>query len=528
MTDENLELKLKLWNHLAQHGNLACSDAWYGTEKQAEGWAGISAAELDDPNSNASRELAQIDQLLEREDVKTGFNDSFCMMFDLGIGTGVKTVYLLQKMPGVLTYLTPYDGSLPLLRNAILNLLRSGVAVDFGDPICGIVNFVQDINSAQFQKAINELETYLKLPQLLEDIAKENIGFASEKFAPLFEEAIKKAYEKTKELKRELRELKKETTTLSRKDLQTRLYELRQNYNPELIQDLQGYLKELPRVVRYSDYASTIRITLDYIARTLVDAGLIQPYSGTLRSNKVMNRGLKADFSENNCEEIAFLRGNAEIVLHRAVNYILSRKIPPGKTIKAINDISDEFGLRDEYLDKYRHENTPIKGLFLLLGQTLGNFAPPEQKKLLCDLYYSMEPGDLLLLGIECRPSKDNPEYKRHVKELEKKYKNKTADDFLRSTTRLLNIPDEAIEFDASFKSNAVQMFYKVKAKDGILIPHPEDPDRQIYFARGKEILTATSYKFTPAEIKKLLKNAGFKLPYFPDRTDYIVALVQK
>jgi len=514
MSDENLELRLKLWNHLAQHRNLMLSDAWYGTEKQVEGWTNISELERKDPNSNARRELNQLETIIKGPDLNKTMKGKLLMLFDLGAGDGYKGQCMLGWLMGCsqsLTYYVPYDASRLLLRKAVDEIAshHDGVFVQWGDPFLEIAQFMENASAGKFQECIRDLQEYLKLPRLLDSFLTD-AEYTTKLIEETITEAISTARPKVEQLQRELEELNE---VKNRNKLQKKLIEIRKKYNPEVVQTL----NEVFKLSSKGDIPYT-----QALMATLCDSKFIKPNEYTehigmdgeiwAMSTPVISQGLKADFSQTQCKEIALIRDNGAAIKDFIIN-----------TAYAGEDYARQRELHTKW-------NIKATGIIALLGQTLGNFKPEQQAELLQNLYFAMKPKDVLLLGVECRPEPNAPEYESKIEALANKYKGDVADGFLKETTRLLGIPDEAIgKLDARFRNNSVEMFYRVSAQEGISVPHPLDKETRIHFGHGKEILCATSYKFTPSEVHKLLEDARFTdIKVFPDRTDYIVVKARK
>lgn len=186
-----------------------------------------------------------------------------------------------------------------------------------------------------------------------------------------------------------------------------------------------------------------------------------------------------------------------------------------------------------------------IPKMVTFLGHTLGNFTAEHQQTLINRLADIMKQGDALVLGVELGPRPDNPRYKERVQELLAKYgasiegkQDSKPDKFLRHTTGLLGIPDDALRFNVSWKDNAVHMGYTVVVPEfmgytvvvpELRIPHPTRKGEDLCYKKGKQILTGRSYKFAIKELQELLTGAGLKLQYSHDTAEsYWVGVARK
>ena len=83
--NDDLEHRMKLWKHLAEHGNLMCSAAWYKTPEQARFWADLSDRELKNPESNSSKEKVLLGQLFGHTDLRKKLaENNRITIFDFG------------------------------------------------------------------------------------------------------------------------------------------------------------------------------------------------------------------------------------------------------------------------------------------------------------------------------------------------------------------------------------------------------------------------------------------------------------
>ncbi|HEV7281541.1 MAG TPA: L-histidine N(alpha)-methyltransferase [Pirellulaceae bacterium] len=155
-----------------------------------------------------------------------------------------------------------------------------------------------------------------------------------------------------------------------------------------------------------------------------------------------------------------------------------------------------------------RPKRTPQKTVVYFPGSTLGNFEPPEAKRLLANMAEEAGPGGGLLLGLDCVKPTDV---------LERAYDDAegVTAAFNLNLLRRLNR-----EFDGDFDLSAFahQARYDSE-RDRIEMHLASRRDQQISVAgkrfslrRGETICTEHSHKFRPAEFAKRAAELGWRL----------------
>lgn len=535
MSDENLELRLKLWNHLAQNGNLACSDAWYATDKQMQGWCDISISELNDKNSNASKEIEQINEFMDDDGWDASYRH-FLMVFDLGCGTGHKAVEVLQHISGdSIAYYVPYDVSKSLINIASHTVAKELSAErDFCELSLSFSTFLRNASAHRFTECIDYLRKFNELPDALKNWLDDPVIKGSPMFKGIsgLSEILDSSKQKATRLETDISKFWERAKTKTPSDLQEMLVRLWREYKPDLAETIAPNLAKIKSQLAFKmpdEQSHTLRDFAVYVCdvqplkEIFADIRLLNSKRVSFKSQYdwpptgidslvLINQGLNGDFFQNHSVEIAYLRSNAKAILKH-----ISSKIKLDRT-------SWDFEMHT------LPSKLKPRGLVMLLGQTLGNFVPEQQKQLVQDLYLAMQPDDYLLLGVELRPSKESPSYASHMDQLVQKYQSKGADDFMKEATHLIGIPDSSIgNLKARFNeaNNTIEMFYQVQ-ESGLTVPHPSDPARNVYFRPGAEIIAAISYKFDRKELHDLVKDARFEIKYFPDRTDYVLLVARK
>lgn len=153
------------------------------------------------------------------------------------------------------------------------------------------------------------------------------------------------------------------------------------------------------------------------------------------------------------------------------------------------------------------------KNLFLLLGNTLGNF---EINELLYEIRSSMKGGDFLLIG----NGLDN----RNPEDILKAYNNKYLDSMLSKTLTQIGLSLDNIEYGARFKNSRVEMYYTVKTDCKV-----EFLGRKVRFNAGDQIIVAVSYKYNKEDFISFL-NLYFDdvIAKISEDNSYVLALCKK
>lgn len=137
------------------------------------------------------------------------------------------------------------------------------------------------------------------------------------------------------------------------------------------------------------------------------------------------------------------------------------------------------------------------ENLFLLLGNTLGNF---EINELLYEIRSAMKEGDVLVIG----NGLDN----RHPEDILKAYDNNQLNNLLIKTLNQLGIPSKDLEYGVRFRNSRVEMYYTLKKDTKV-----EFLSKEVVFNTGDQIIVAVSYKYDKKDFMAFLKM------YFEDVT---------
>lgn len=175
-------------------------------------------------------------------------------------------------------------------------------------------------------------------------------------------------------------------------------------------------------------------------------------------------------------------------------SYMVERAI---KKVKAM-DVGEVVEFQWNISDFENIENIAVllrqelfkKNIFLLLGNTLGNF---EINELLYEIRSSMKGGDLLLIG----NGLDN----RHPEDILKSYNTKEVDEFLIHIPLQLGLLRKDVELGARFAHSRVELYYTIKNKKTIKFQ-----EKEVVFNKGDQILVSVSYKYSKEDFTSFLK----------------------
>jgi len=174
--------------------------------------------------------------------------------------------------------------------------------------------------------------------------------------------------------------------------------------------------------------------------------------------------------------------------------YMVAKAIETVQEMEINEIIEFKFNISDfENLDNL----TPLltkaeykKNLFLLLGNTLGNF---EINDMLYQMWNGMNEGDLLLIGTGID---DNNGDARAIA-----YKNnEMAHKWLGGLIFHLGLSDDDVEMDSRFENSRIEMLYRMKRDKTV-----EFFNRKIDFRKGDEIVVLVAYKHELSDLKKYL-----------------------
>jgi L-histidine N-alpha-methyltransferase len=142
-----------------------------------------------------------------------------------------------------------------------------------------------------------------------------------------------------------------------------------------------------------------------------------------------------------------------------------------------------------------------------LLGGTIGNFVPDARLRLLSEIAAMLAPGDHLLLGVDLV---------KDVATLEAAYNDSAGvtAEFNRNVLRVINrelggdFDLDLFEHVAFFDREQEWIEMRLRAREACRV-RIADLDLEVEFARGEEIRTEISAKFTPERLRDDYAAAG-------------------
>lgn len=186
-------------------------------------------------------------------------------------------------------------------------------------------------------------------------------------------------------------------------------------------------------------------------------------------------------------------------------------KINAGEVIKFQWNISDFENL--ENVSSLLRRGGYKRNLFLLLGNTLGNF---EINEILYGLRSSMKDGDFLLIG----NGLDN----RDQDEILNSYNSELFNNFSISPILELGLNKKDVDFGVRFKNGRVESYYSLNKEKTISFL-----GKTVRFNKGDQIIVIISYKYDESDFKTFM-NMYFdenKIFISPDKS-YALALCKK
>ncbi|HSM87783.1 MAG TPA: L-histidine N(alpha)-methyltransferase [Candidatus Limnocylindrales bacterium] len=191
--------------------------------------------------------------------------------------------------------------------------------------------------------------------------------------------------------------------------------------------------------------------------------------------------------------------------------------VSPAALQQAVRSLNGDFPrlhvspIVADYGQRLPRLNTlPGRKLVLFIGSTIGNFEPEEAQQFLQRVRKSLAPGDALLLGFDLvkDPQVLHQAYNDAAGVTESFNKN-----MLVRMNRELGADFDLDEFrHVAFwngRASRIEMHLESRVDQTIRIPAL---GKSFHFSFGERIHTENSYKFTPASIARLLRQAGLKL----------------
>ncbi len=560
---EAKQLEQLVINRLIDHGDLKESRVWYATKRQSLEFAQMTLEDLKNPDSNASREIRLLEDILTNSDFQSLVQGRCLDILDIGCGNGEKAKRIVNHcgqvnyvpvdvspymiaiatgnicnefglnarqftVPGLLSRLTATGVSSLLVRQSIYQKRR-----DLKKQRKRLTRLLGDNKLKKYLSKINNDQTITDSLKVLEGLAG-----------------------KVKQTEDSLRSLSSELKTCDKR----RLLEIYYNIIGDNFSIQKQLMTAFEDTVKFSLVFYPVRFlecaifwpgpTIDYIVGKLTnfrlseDHGIFSPYffdgvhygqddsriamrGGQINSSSriyAFRQSLRSLFWPKKEKvrqqlEILIKNFNTLIDLQPRTNLDPDEKlnIPSDLVLK---DFSQE-NMLESILDvtlRYRLYNN--QRLYLFLGQTLGNFSAVERRELVDKFYQTMSEGDMMLVGVELRPQEESHGFEDHVRLMERNYSR--GSDFLNPILNAAGIQPSDVEYQAVYNrvTNQMEMGYRVVA-DQVVVTNSK---KSKIFKKGEIIPVASSHKFAVNEVRSLFEHSGFTVVghkmYTPLRSD--------
>ena len=181
-------------------------------------------------------------------------------------------------------------------------------------------------------------------------------------------------------------------------------------------------------------------------------------------------------------------------------SYMVNKAIDRVEEVSTVEEVVEfQWNISDfeniENISTLLRQGEYKKNLFLLLGNTLGNF---EINELLYEIRSSMKDGDLILIG--------NGLDHRKPSKIINSYNTDHFNRFSIHPLLQLGLKKEDVEFGVRFKNSRIESFYTIKKAKKISFL-----GRSVKFDVGDQIIVIVSYKYNKEDL------IGFLNLYFDD-----------
>lgn len=572
---------------LIETGNLRESRLWYLTRDQCINFAKMTFNDVENPNSNSSREIALLEDVLKSDDFQSLILDQNFDLMDIGCGNGGKASVFFRHTIGGARY-TPVDIS-PYMIAIALNTVGRNFAVDLESDFSAYDSM--GVNSRIHTSTISPLLLRYVIHKRRRDIkrCKKHLNklLNDKKLIEYYsvinndpEFAFTLSYIRDKvndfeKIDQSLDEIVKKLKTYDKKELLEAYHNIT-GKNFSIMFELEDSIIDALKVVSLFYVARTMQmgmlwpiIALDYIVGKLTNIRVSEehcsfaPYwYGNIKGSKdiasriyAFRQSLRSLFWPKKEKALTQLRKIFQEVK------LIEDKESRWYEIYNMNLISFQGGLITDLqrgkIDKlicdltYKRGVYNKKRVYLFLGQTLGNFSAVERRELVDKFYKTMSSGDLMLIGVELRPDEKTENFEDHIRLIEKNYSN--GGSFLAPILEASGINPQDVEYQATYNrtTNEIEIGYRIIA-DQVIIKGEKTSrldkllrrkEESRIFRKGEIISIASSHKFAVNESRSLFEHSGFNiighktydaLRSNPDGTvqesspEYEVLLVQK
>ena len=577
--DEQLEQLVR--NRLIDQGDLRESRIWYLTRDQSLRFAQMTLEDLKDPNSNTSREISLLEDVLTTSDFQSLIKGKTLDIFDIGSGNGEKAKRIIKHCEQA-NYI-PVDVSPYMIAIATGNLcnefglnarqftipgILSRLTATGVSPLLikyNIYNKRKDLRRQR--KRLTRLLSDKKLKKYLSKINNDQTIIDKLNTLGQLSEKLRQTEDSLKTLSSELKTCDKR-----------RLLEIYYNIIGENFSVSRQIDKGFESIMKTSAIFYPIRLlqcaifwcppAIDYVVGKLTNFRLCEDerfFSPYLFDDISIFRGdssLEVELGKpDSSHRMYALRQSFRSLfwpkkekVSRQLDLLIENfnsltdlkprtNLDPGEKLNIPSDlVVKDFSQEDIFesmLDvTFRYQLYNNQRLYLFLGQTLGNFSAVERRQIVDKFYETMSSGDMMLVGVELRPQNNTPGFEDHIKLMERNYSG--GEDFVASILDASGIQRSDVEYRAVYNrtTNEIEIGYRVIANEVVV----KNNQRSRIFRKDEIIPVASSHKFAINEVISLFEPSGFTVVghkmYTPLRTiegitkeshpEYEVLLVRK
>ena len=154
--------------------------------------------------------------------------------------------------------------------------------------------------------------------------------------------------------------------------------------------------------------------------------------------------------------------------------------------------------------------------LLFFFGNTFGNLS--DRTRILINFRESMAASDYLLIGVELVPNNNE-----ELQNMLKRYRSEAVLAVFFNILKNLGVSRHGGRFIVSYNYLKSQVEWRFELSKDTAV---RLGDEWVELRKGQKIFLGMSHKFTPAELKKLFKYAGFKVVLFVANKEKTFALV--
>lgn len=198
----------------------------------------------------------------------------------------------------------------------------------------------------------------------------------------------------------------------------------------------------------------------------------------------------------------AVLENNSEDVTYRPYDIHASMIAASAQTIS--EEVSDPSrvkikGIHGDFHELHDKVDTR-DNVFIMYGITIANFEIPEQIELLKDIKAGMQPGEVLIIGLQM---------KQDLEGLVAAYSDEKCEAFHREVAKEYGISSDILEYSVVPDEEHNQLEMRLTFQEDTTVTYNGSVE---HFTKGDYIRTAVSHKYIPNEISTIFDSAGFTI----------------